>query len=612
MATASPLVPRARASKLPERRPRVTLEGLLTHPDAFGLTTASPVQRAFCRAIDGIPLGALAEDPDVQWCFGGVEALRTIEAMALAGKRPREVNLVAAVRIGKTMLSSVIAFRAALLADLTGIRVGEEPVYSIMALNLDNAQVAINHLVGTVPHARLLRPHFLRSSKYTVTIRHLTTGRPIKIRAVAGKRAGGHLASRWSCGLTLDEFGKMLGQNDGVVNYDDCVRVIQARLRGELAQIFAPGSPWAPRGPAYKAVTEHHGKPTRALVVIRCRGPMANPGYYTAELIEQIRTSVNGELTLQTEVFAEFGDLPTQFFTGAEIDAATRPPEQLVVPYSSKQSYAAFIDPATRGNAWTLVVVGMQVGRTAGETLFEVALAHEWVGTKAAPLNPAHIFAEMATLLAPYRVTDVWSDQHNFDSNRPHAEAANITLKLDEATSADKASRYLAFKALVTTSTPEWLAARQAKQVSLPPDIVFRQDMLAIVKKLTPSAIKFPLPIAPDGRHADYAPSVAGAVAKAAEGSQLWSAAMQRLVDSERQTGMLPPVAPDAEDRTAPILRAARGIAELTIHQVAEKTGRDATMLALAEAGVVQVSEFVVEDVLKACGLPADWRPPRN
>lgn len=643
MANAAPsLPPRPGTLTRPPRRKIVSLETLLTHKDAFGLTTATPVQRAFCRAIDGIPLGELAEDKDVQWCFGGLDALKALEALALQGVRPREVDLVAAVRIGKTLLSSVIAFRAAVYADLTGIRSGEEPVYSIMAIKLSNAEVAINHLVGSVPNARLLRPYFLSSTKYSVTVRHAATGRPIKIRAVAGQRAGGQLASRWSCGLTLDEFGKMLGQEQGVVNYDDCVRVIRPRLRGDLAQIFAPGSPWAPSGPAFKAVTEHHGKPTAARLVMRCRGPMANPALYTPEFIEEIRRAVNGQLTVQTEVDAEFGDLPTQFFTGQDITAITRPEGQEIVPYDNRWIYCAFIDPATRGNAWTLVIVGCLMGVMDSESLFVVALAHEWVGSKEKPLNPRLVFKEMKPMMGAYGLDEVWSDQHNFDSNKVLAEDEGLTLRLDEATQPEKDDRYLALRALVVSDAPP--NSGQPKLISIPKDTTLRSDLLAIIKKLTPTGLKFPLPVSSDQRHADYAPSTTGAVGKVIEGMGGWSAAMRRRIANQAAAARppeKPPVVDDAaepaqesadslESNVGPVIaagpiklyggvqsagtriRAARLQAGMTLMDLANRLGEEGWVLQRIEAGVHDVHESVVRRALLACGLPETWAPQRS
>jgi ribosome-binding protein aMBF1 (putative translation factor) len=56
-------------------------------------------------------------------------------------------------------------------------------------------------------------------------------------------------------------------------------------------------------------------------------------------------------------------------------------------------------------------------------------------------------------------------------------------------------------------------------------------------------------------------------------------------------------------------LRAAREKAGLTQADLAEKLGKSQAMVSQAEAGKVSVGERYVATVLKACGLPKDWRP---
>ncbi len=52
-----------------------SLEDLLTDESAFGLTTASPLQRAICRIAEGSPLGILAHD-DAVWRAMGARISR--------------------------------------------------------------------------------------------------------------------------------------------------------------------------------------------------------------------------------------------------------------------------------------------------------------------------------------------------------------------------------------------------------------------------------------------------------------------------------------------------------------------------------------------------------
>jgi len=56
-------------------------------------------------------------------------------------------------------------------------------------------------------------------------------------------------------------------------------------------------------------------------------------------------------------------------------------------------------------------------------------------------------------------------------------------------------------------------------------------------------------------------------------------------------------------------LRRARAAAGLTQAELAERIGRSRSMVAGAEGGHQRVGERYVARVLKACGLPKDWRP---
>jgi transcriptional regulator with XRE-family HTH domain len=58
-------------------------------------------------------------------------------------------------------------------------------------------------------------------------------------------------------------------------------------------------------------------------------------------------------------------------------------------------------------------------------------------------------------------------------------------------------------------------------------------------------------------------------------------------------------------------LRLARERAWLTQTELAIKLGRTQPMVSGAENGSIRVGERYLAAVLKACGLPKDWTPPR-
>ena len=59
-------------------------------------------------------------------------------------------------------------------------------------------------------------------------------------------------------------------------------------------------------------------------------------------------------------------------------------------------------------------------------------------------------------------------------------------------------------------------------------------------------------------------------------------------------------------------LRTAREAAGLTQADLAKKLRKSQTMVSQAEAGNVSVGERYVASVLKACGLPKDWKPKQR
>jgi len=504
------------------RQRRSLTERLLVHPDAFALVTAQPLQRALCRVLDGVPLGdELMADPDVQWAFGGLEALQEVERILSGlqpGQVPAEVIFCAAVRCGKTLISGAFAFKSCLTVDISHTRRNEHIRFSIVATDKDKAGAVIEHLNATIPEAKLLRPYFLRSTRTGgVIVRH-PTGRPIEIKVIVAARGGGGVISRWSAGLVADEAPRMQGKG-ALCNLPDLLHAVHGRVLPG-AMVFMPGAPWAPSGPIFDAVQDDWGKPSRSRVVIRGRGPMLNPGWWTPERIEEIRAGKDGELIIQTDCMAEFGELTSQFFTAADIRNATPEDRPQRILFDPSWDYAAFIDPATRGNAFTVAIVGKLPGDKETESQYALVYAKEWRGTKQAPVQVKQVFAELAPILASYGISTVWSDGWSVDTIAEIARDAtpSIDVVLDEESQSQKDKRYLDFREVVI--------AKPAR-ISLPNDPQVRADLLAIQRTLTPTGQRFPLPIQGDGRHADHAPSIVGAFSRAKD-SITWVNALKR------------------------------------------------------------------------------------
>ena len=165
----------------------LTTEQLLVSPQAFGLTTASPLQRAICRAVDGLPLGDLALREDVREAIGDVDALPV-------GKPPHEVHILAAIRTAKSLLSAATTIRASQTVDVSGLARGDIIRIGVVSLKLENTRAVMNHLVSNLRAKPLLRPLLVgdpeAASESGVELRH-PSGRIVEVVPVPLDRAGG-------------------------------------------------------------------------------------------------------------------------------------------------------------------------------------------------------------------------------------------------------------------------------------------------------------------------------------------------------------------------------------------------------------------------------------
>lgn len=468
---------------------------------------ATPLQRAVCRLADRAPLGDLAEHPAVLRALGGARQVPTTTL--------RELMLVAAVRGAKSMIAAAIAIRAARTCDLSILAPGEIPRFGIVSISKDNAKVIHGHLLGALkqPAIARWRVEEKSASKWREVIDATgldmigseflwhPSGRPIEVTVLAGKRAGASVVSRWLAGLVLDEAPRMVGAADGVVNYDDTRRSALSRLLPG-ALLYSIGSPWAPFGPVYDVVQREHGQPTKTRIVVRGRGDDLNPLWWTKERQDELRAE--DEMAYRTDFEAEFADVAESLYGGL-IEKCTRK-EPLVLPPQPGHEYVAVIDPATRGNAWTLAIA-TRTGRKK-----RIALARQWQGSKLKPLKPSRVLAEVALLCRPYGLTTAITDQWSADALRDISQEAlrdadgkkiEFDLLIEEWTAAKRNAAHIALANEM---------AEEGSYVELPPDPLVAKDLRVVKKRVTQAGIAIDLPQTTDGRHADYAAATAKAL----------------------------------------------------------------------------------------------------
>ncbi len=180
----------------------------------------------------------------------------------------------------------------------------------------------------------------------------------------------------------------------------------------------------------------------------------------------------------------------TSVLTTGLLDKVTRATGN--VEADDRHTYVATIDPATRGNAWTLTIGTLTDGQKR-----QIVLTREWRGTKAKPLVPRDVFRDIAAELQPFRLAHVHSDQWSEDTLRESARAAGIALLVTPWTAGLKADCYDALKMLA-----------QEGKLDLPADATVRTDLLGIRQKLTRNGVVYEL-ATQGARHSDFAPCIA-------------------------------------------------------------------------------------------------------
>lgn len=175
----------------------------------------------------------------------------------------------------------------------------------------------------------------------------------------------------------------------------------------------------------------------------------------------------------------------------------------LPMPYDPAADYVAAMDPAMRGDSWTLTIVGTWRAAMKEPARYSLVVAKEWRGKKKVPLDPEHVFSEMKPLLRKYNLSSVWQDQHNYDALKSSAMRAGIETMLENSTQSTNVRVHESLKNLM------------AQEVFDMPNLPSLKADLGNVRMMIGKGggPRVEMPHAGD-RHCDFAPSLTLAVSK--------------------------------------------------------------------------------------------------
>lgn len=476
----------------PDLIPFASLEDLLTSELGFGLTTASPLQRAVCWLLQGeaiprdlwdAPMGD--GEPPVSAAFG--------EVMPQPGST--EVLLLCGVRGAKTLIASAACVWKALTADLSStaglsMRQGEVPRVSLVSRLVDNARESYNYIVGAMTQSWALRPFLAREPKADLIELLHPSGQRVAIKVIAMTSSGVSLVSRWAVSVIFDEAPRMASEDDGVVNLEEQVRAVRSRLiKGGV--IMYIGSAYGAKGFVYDLYEKNWSKQDSKVPVVKALAFWMNPVYWTPERCRELEEKDPD--AYGNDVLCKFRDPESQLFPAHVLDACLRK-ENFVIPYEEGKRYVAVMDPAATTNAWTFGIAESPDNRK-----FRVVYTRQWKALKGESLSPKSVLLEIKETCDGYRIPSVLSDQFSSDAHRDIAADLGLGIATLNITGANKTRMWLAL-----------LMRAEAGLLDVPNVPNMRQDFMNVVKRLGRGTLpQIVLKLTADGRHADYAAMLA-------------------------------------------------------------------------------------------------------
>lgn len=203
----------------------------------------------------------------------------------------------------------------------------------------------------------------------------------------------------------------------------------------------------------------------------------------------------------------EYAAIPSEdeeegLFTAAELDAVTRAEPVDLPPSLDRRSdrsrvwrYFAAMDPATRRDAWTLVVAG----RRGTERTIRVCMVRQWL-PRGSTLSPESVLTSISSLISPFGLFEVSSDQASADALSDIGRRVGVRVLIEPTSAGSKIDGFDNLRLLVSQ-----------KEIELAPDRDLRADLLSVRRRFTRSGVSIELP-RQNGRHCDYAPALVLAV----------------------------------------------------------------------------------------------------
>lgn len=463
-----------------------TVEDLFTSEWGFKIETAMPVQRAMCRMVEGRPLLELESHPDViEMCGGNVPDLLS---------PPRMLEILWAIRSAKSVFCVAVAFKRSQSIDVSGMIDSDQIRIPIVSTDKDTAKPTFEHLKVTMTSTPFLRTFVVdyNDRESFLVVRH-PSGRLVEIRVVALANAGSTLVARYLPCVIFDEAPRMSSNKDHVRNLDDSIRAVRGRILPG-GTILMPGSPNEPMGTAFNNFKRYFGKADPDCIVLKARGPVTNPFWWTPEQVAYVKRTDPG--AFRTDCEADFLKPPNAFLDHRDLEYVKR--AELVAKPRPRAEYSAALIAGTSRNVWTLIVEGFRGFREDGMPRFAIEIAHEWTDTGDDIVRAASVLKEIKRLLTPYGIDFLVCDEDTDADVIAQAERVGLILHPEDITVAEMLELIGQVKSLV-----------ESHRYEIPDVEDLKADLLAVRRKTTATGNKsIEMPETENERRCDYIPAL--------------------------------------------------------------------------------------------------------
>lgn len=409
-----------------------------------------------------------------------------------------KIDLICGRRSGKTLLAAAIAIYCAISTNWKPyLKKHPFATVLIMSHSREFSDEVLEVMRNLIESSDILRRLVNQDKKNTASAMNLKvpwivgdtiqwSRVQIKVAAASSKTTRGVAA----CAIICDEIAFW--------NLDENMKETDAKIMkavrpsmkqfGELAMLIKLSSPGIKQGVLYGEHKKYmEGELPNSYAIFKGPTWMMNEIIKEQEFIDEHKLDPDG---FDTEYRGNFADSLSNFIVPEYIDMAIMKNVHFQAPEAEPIKYAAAIDAAYKGDAFTFTVTGYMNSR------LRQYVSKGWKGTKQNPVSSYEVAEYIRTICKEFNIDFVAADQYSFEPLREIFDKYGVTLE-EYTFSADfKKKIYFNLKKLIHSQQADLLDLEiQTKELK---ELIVEQGNMGSVRIGHPS-----------GGSDDYATSLA-------------------------------------------------------------------------------------------------------